>query len=223
MWRTWNEQHDPESDAGGNERVVTTLAGLAGSYWQPDGTGSAARFNHPVGMAVDSAGNIYVADSGNETIREGYLASLSAGTTITFDDLGNEEGPITNGYHGLDWNNFDFLDGPPFKTATSLELCRARMSPSTAAGLQPNFSRHTLTLTSGYFTAAWNNGLSLEVIGLNGSTNEYDNTYTLNESGPLLIGFPDVPVTEVEVVVRAASPPALGMVLGRKLPWIIFK
>jgi hypothetical protein len=49
--------------------VVTTLAGLACSYGSADGTGSAARFNDPYGVAVDSAGNVYVADSGNFTIR----------------------------------------------------------------------------------------------------------------------------------------------------------
>ena len=42
--------------------VVTTLAGLAGSPGSVDGTGSAARFNRPNGVAVDSAGNVYVAD-----------------------------------------------------------------------------------------------------------------------------------------------------------------
>ena len=42
--------------------VVTTLAGLAGSLGSADGTGSAARFNYPAGVAVDSAGNVYVAD-----------------------------------------------------------------------------------------------------------------------------------------------------------------
>jgi DNA-binding beta-propeller fold protein YncE len=52
---------------------VTTLAGLAGSSGSADGTGSAARFNQPFGLAVDSAGNVYVADEGNNTIRAGYL------------------------------------------------------------------------------------------------------------------------------------------------------
>jgi sugar lactone lactonase YvrE len=54
----------------GTNWVVTTLAGLAGCTGTNDGTGSAARFYYPNGVAVDSAGNIYVADSGNHTIRE---------------------------------------------------------------------------------------------------------------------------------------------------------
>jgi sugar lactone lactonase YvrE len=51
--------------------VVTTVAGLAGSYGSADGAGSAVRFNNPNGVAVDASGNIYVADAGNGTIRKG--------------------------------------------------------------------------------------------------------------------------------------------------------
>jgi sugar lactone lactonase YvrE len=59
----------------GTNWVVTTLAGLAGYIAEIDGTGSAARFNGQAGVAVDSAGNLYVADWGNFTIREGFPAS----------------------------------------------------------------------------------------------------------------------------------------------------
>ena len=50
--------------------VVTTLAGLAGETGSTDGTGSAARFNFPEGLAVDGAGNVLVADYGNHLIRK---------------------------------------------------------------------------------------------------------------------------------------------------------
>ena len=35
-----------------------------------DGTGSAARFNYPAGVAADSAGNVYVTEQYNYTIRK---------------------------------------------------------------------------------------------------------------------------------------------------------
>jgi DNA-binding beta-propeller fold protein YncE len=50
--------------------VVTTLAGRAGSHGSADGTRSAARFYQPSGVAVDSAGNVFVADYQNGTIRK---------------------------------------------------------------------------------------------------------------------------------------------------------
>ncbi len=50
--------------------VVTTLAGTAGVWGSADGTGAAAQFADPWGVTVDGAGNVYVADSGNNTIRK---------------------------------------------------------------------------------------------------------------------------------------------------------
>ena len=50
--------------------VVTTLAGSPRQTGTNDGVGSNARFNSPYGVAVDSAGNVYVADTGNSTIRK---------------------------------------------------------------------------------------------------------------------------------------------------------
>jgi hypothetical protein len=62
--------------------VVTTLAGSAGMPGSTDGMGSAAQFNRPWGVAVDPAGNLYVADSGNNVIRKitsGGLVTTVAG------------------------------------------------------------------------------------------------------------------------------------------------
>jgi sugar lactone lactonase YvrE len=49
--------------------VVTTVAGLGGDHGFSDGSGSTARFFGPQGVAVDAAGNVYVADSSNCSIR----------------------------------------------------------------------------------------------------------------------------------------------------------
>ena len=81
-----------EITAGG---TVTTLAGTAGSYGSSDGTGSAASFSMPCGLAVDGAGNIYVADNWNSTIRKitltGVVTTLAgaAGVSGSADGLGS--------------------------------------------------------------------------------------------------------------------------------------
>jgi sugar lactone lactonase YvrE len=54
----------------GTNWVVRTIAGLAGTSGYADGSNSAARFNVPFGIAVDAASNIYVEDTGNNTIRK---------------------------------------------------------------------------------------------------------------------------------------------------------
>jgi uncharacterized protein YjiK len=74
--------------------VVSTLAGTAGRFGSTDATGAAARFSEPTGVATDSAGNIYVADNGNSTIRKitaaGVVSTLAgtAGVTGSTDATG---------------------------------------------------------------------------------------------------------------------------------------
>ncbi|MBK7660291.1 MAG: hypothetical protein IPJ28_14685 [Betaproteobacteria bacterium] len=60
--------------------VVTTLAGTQGSFGSADGTGAAARFFAPFGIAADSAGTVYLADSGNHTVRK--ITAAGVVTTI---------------------------------------------------------------------------------------------------------------------------------------------
>jgi len=71
-------------------KEVTTLAGLAGNSGSTDDTGSDARFNTPTGVAVDSAGNIYVADRANSTIR----LVTSAGAVTTYAGLAGSTGYV---------------------------------------------------------------------------------------------------------------------------------
>jgi sugar lactone lactonase YvrE len=64
----------------GRSGMVTTLAGSVGSFGSADGPGNEARFSAPSGVAIDGSGNVYVADTGNNTIR--MIAPTGEVTTI---------------------------------------------------------------------------------------------------------------------------------------------
>jgi len=82
--------------------IVSTLAGTAGMNGSADGVGTEARFKEPQGVAADSAGNVYVADTGNSTVRKvtptGLVSTLAgqAGAIGSIDGVGDEAR-----FHGL--------------------------------------------------------------------------------------------------------------------------
>jgi sugar lactone lactonase YvrE len=57
--------------------LISTLAGAASSPGYADGAGGAARFSYPKGVAMDGAGNVYVADAVNQIIRRITPAAVS--------------------------------------------------------------------------------------------------------------------------------------------------
>lgn len=69
--------------------TISTLAGT-GLFGYVDGVGAAAQFNQPIGLAVDAAGNVYVADFENHRIRKvtptGTVTTLAGDGTAGFAD-----------------------------------------------------------------------------------------------------------------------------------------
>ncbi|MBK8791786.1 MAG: hypothetical protein IPN59_01315 [Holophaga sp.] len=72
--------------------VVSTLAGSPGQRGAVDGTGVAARFSSPKGLAVDSTGNVFVADYGNQVIRKITPAGVVTTFTGTVGVMGATDG-----------------------------------------------------------------------------------------------------------------------------------
>jgi hypothetical protein len=75
--------------------AVTTLAGTAGATGSADGTGTAARFNSPQGITMDVT-DLYVADTGNDTIRQIVIATGAVTTLVgTAGSTGSTDGTGT--------------------------------------------------------------------------------------------------------------------------------
>ncbi len=72
--------------------VVSTLAGN-GSYGYADGGGAASKFYVPKGVAVDLAGNVYVADENNNRIRK--ITSTGTVTTLAGSTGGSTDGDVS--------------------------------------------------------------------------------------------------------------------------------
>lgn len=66
--------------------VVTTVAGLNGFAGSTNGTGSTAQFYFPAAIGFDSAGYLYLADTGNNTIRSTRIIS----PLLQFAEIGNQ-------------------------------------------------------------------------------------------------------------------------------------
>lgn len=78
--------------------TVTTFAGT-GAIGNADGAGTAATFYHPAGVAVDAAGNVYVADTDNNLVRKitpaGVVSSLAGSGYLTLITPFNAPAGIT--------------------------------------------------------------------------------------------------------------------------------
>jgi sugar lactone lactonase YvrE len=160
--------------------TVTTFAGAAGADGATDGTLNAARFRSPAELAFDKKGDLFVADSLNQVIREistnGIVSTVSGAAGIS----GSNDG--TNGI-GRFYNPYGLAvgaNGGLMMTDTYNELVRAVLVPFKLS-LQISGAAHAVTISwdavigkkyqvqyGNNLSAAWTNlGLTVTATNLN--------------------------------------------------------
>jgi len=73
--------------------IISTIAGNGNpSYTGDGGAAASATLNTPGGVALDGAGNLYIADSGNNVIRV-----ITAATGVIGTIAGNSKGTVCGG------------------------------------------------------------------------------------------------------------------------------
>ena len=80
--------------------IISTIAGNGGtgSYSGDNGAATSATLNYPYGVGLDTAGNVYIADTENNRIRK---VTISTGIITTFAGIGTasysgDNGPATS-------------------------------------------------------------------------------------------------------------------------------
>jgi sugar lactone lactonase YvrE len=154
--------------------VVTTVAGTAGSTGSTNGTGTAARFRLPAALAVTTTGILYVADTGNYTIRRIVLSS-GAVTTLagSAGNIGTTEGAGTAARFGLVYGLGVDSSGSIYAadfTASTIRKITASGVTSTFAGTANSRGTTNATGTAARFSSPY--GLAVD-----GSNNLYVSDY----------------------------------------------
>ena len=141
---------------------------------------------------------------------------IAHAATLNFDDLATPydgyeyRAPIVT-YGGLQWNNFSVFDVADTLHYQTSGYPNALVSPKNIAvngfGNPAQVSSGTpFVLNSAYLTAAWNDGLNVEVRAFAGASLAYDNIYTINSTAPTLINFNYFGVTEVDFIPSGGIP-----------------
>ena len=102
----WGNDAIREISRSGTNWIVATIAGFSGAFGTNDGSGSIASFYSPAGIAVDSTGNLFVADQYNNTVRmlapgqTDWIVSTVAGQALK---AGSADGLGTNALFKRPW------------------------------------------------------------------------------------------------------------------------
>jgi hypothetical protein len=102
------------------------------------------------------------------------LTATPAGAdTLIFDDIpdavgGSLTGEIPDGYGGLNWDGFNYINGPVVASGSGFEngVVSGDYTAFNFLGQVSTVNDTLFTLDSAWMTAAWNTGLTVEIAGL---------------------------------------------------------
>lgn len=145
---------------------------------------------------------ISVAAIGVTAIALGIVGSAQA-ATLSFDDLPGNEGAISNGYGGLNWENFyyinsaDYWPGAGYKTGTVSGINTTYNGWGNSATISINSG--TFDFNSAYLTGVWNNGLIIKLDGLLGGVQKYSQTVIVDTSAPIKFDFHFLEINSLQI------------------------
>lgn len=123
------------------------------------------------------------------------FASNANALLINFDDvITSSDANVPSGYNNYTWNNFGIVNGNSIlNTGYSIGIVSQANVAFNSDGTPAYISKSNLfNLTSGYFTAAWSDGLQLTVTGFSdelGTIQKYSSVYTLQTTAQSKIVF----------------------------------
>jgi hypothetical protein len=173
--------------------AVSTIAGTPGVQGSADGSGAAAQFNSPVGIAADASGNLYVVDAGNGTIRKIAPSGLVTTLAGTPGVKGNADGAGAAAQFNQPWGIAADAAGNVYVADTENYLIR-KISPSGVVS--------TLAGIRGTRGAADGNAQSATFLGPRGiAIDSAGNLYVTDWFGP-----PAPNLAETSTLVRKITP-----------------
>ena len=167
--------------------VVSTFAGQTWAFGSRDGLGSAARFADPQGLAIDGAGNLYVAEGGVSLIRKitpvGMVTTIGGIGTGFADGVGSAalfHGPL--GVAADKWGNIFIADtyNQLVRKGTPILPLQIYSAGSRLAVSWPSWAANYLLENRASIgdTNAWNAITN----GITGDTNNFTYTFTPTNS-----------------------------------------
>lgn len=121
--------------------------------------------------------------------------------TITFDDISTDSlGLIPDGYQGLQWMSFWFMDGTsqPVGSGFQTGAVSGVYTAFNGFGAMASLQNGVFDFESVYLTGAWNDLLNVTVRGLLNTTELYSQTVVVDTTGPTLFTFNFLGVNQVE-------------------------